>query len=1340
MYLIREKAKKLSESISFYCNKGLIHPDNKTALADDTDWGASHFYAEVLHQAVEGEFYCITYDKLQKIQKIFQEETGHSIDIESLIEKDWLRIVYGMVQIPSVIRAGSREAKKVEEMKAEIRFLLQTQTNKESINKIEFEALVKDYEEKENLTLNLKQALTYHLYQEKDGVIKSNNPGHYKPVLDHLTEFKFIGYVYDYMYSKENENKMRIEKNGIQKIITSHKKVFPKTPELKELIASKKIEKNETHFILCFRNEEVSDKTAALLWEKLLEDSFYSSDAERMIIWYNRIIHRASRWCNIGTFSRVESLKRFIEAAHQIVINDPDLSAGEREYQKLKLDQHHGRLYYLESGLVGRKEEFPVSIDLYELYRDLSILDKEYQGELLYMQSVRNPLTYFIHQIVENDFPNGESYPTIFKLINSNTIKPYILWMACFVIYDRKQAIIPFLLLNTKTASLGLELLSKAKISDLVSEGKDDIKLVLLKSGFELILGFINGQPLIEEEKAKIIFQCLFKTFVKKFKIPAGQDINRQNKEKEYSVKTCEQLKDTFYSSQLPGVHYDIFGNHNQLLFPGLLPALFELIKKYEAIDYLKNHTISLPFAELDFLAWLLHLRLSKEYNRQITGTNDMGYHICETIVESYSNSINCIEIDGWDYTKNSIEKKLPSWHSYQNFNDLIRWNEILLALEQQNLSEDFINPKQLELEKATDKYNNYNRFTGEKIRTHLSILLTCYNKLYVEQASLRAKKLPVIELLDKLENKITFYITQYCIDEPAKKRIDIFDDLFERTYWGRDKEELLPIIGYSMNKFKEVNKRKIITELITTHQLIRSLKLLEYVISEKDREILLSLINKQNITSYLETLTSIKEVQFVMQELAQSEGFYEKAAEALAYWENRILKGKRNDIDEYKIIAFRIKLLLAYHTGDEKNIVLVEDPQFQYGSIQRSFSAIGEKGFYEALIFLKKKEPFKAYTIFNNQLNGSSEDRPTLALNRFASKLQLADETANIENKKKLYAEAIEEWNEFEQKLSQDVPLQYIKEKIWHNKLNTYSHLENNKEFDVLYNQLEKTMQLRNDFLELRISNLVQRNMHLQAEKLLVEAEEYHQLSDGTLPDFIYSIRKITDTKDTQLFLQEQYNRIFSKSPEELIKIIPSNLNGSRTMPDFILNELTGAANDMLTYINSISAIDYEDKYSDLMILALNSRLRIYSWHVGNARGGYSDSYKPNPGEIDFAIFTKKEKLAICEAMILKGKNTSTTQRHQFKIFNYDHSRKLFYIITYYKGKGDQFNTHWKQYKDDIASVIEFPTQFKLKRKTLEDLSKTFGNNSIKVGKGKHAGDVELYHIFINIDYKVEE
>ena len=199
-------------------------------------------------------------------------------------------------------------------------------------------------------------------------------------------------------------------------------------------------------------------------------------------------------------------------------------------------------------------------------------------------------------------------------------------------------------------------------------------------------------------------------------------------------------------------------------------------------------------------------------------------------------------------------------------------------------------------------------------------------------------------------------------------------------------------------------------------------------------------------------------------------------------------------------------------------------------------------------------------------------------------------------------------------------------------------------------------------------------------------------------------------------------------------MQILPENIVGKRTIADYLLKEICNSANDLLDNINSIAEIDKEDKYTDLLLLSLQARLRHWGWHVGNERGGFSASNKKNPGELDFIITTAdKERLATCEALLIHGKNTSTVTSHNFKIFNYDHRRKLFFIIVYYNG--NDFENHWEDYKTNIIPKIKYPLGFPFLTNA-EEIQETHTNSSIKAAVVGKLGGYIKYHIFINLNY----
>jgi len=84
-----------------------------------------------------------------------------------------------------------------------------------------------------------------------------------------------------------------------------------------------------------------------------------------------------------------------------------------------------------------------------------------------------------------------------------------------------------------------------------------------------------------------------------------------------------------------------------------------------------------------------------------------------------------------------------------------------------------------------------------------------------------------------------------------------------------------------------------------------------------------------------------------------------------------------------------------------------------------------------------------------------------------------------------------------------------------------------------------------------------------------------------------------------------------------------------------------------------SISQITLEDKYTDLLLIALNGRFNSYNWNAVIQRSGktYSKTDEQqkvfNPGDIYFSIIAPwNRRLAVCEAMILKRLNTPRNKK----------------------------------------------------------------------------------------------
>ena len=69
---------------------------------------------------------------------------------------------------------------------------------------------------------------------------------------------------------------------------------------------------------------------------------------------------------------------------------------------------------------------------------------------------------------------------------------------------------------------------------------------------------------------------------------------------------------------------------------------------------------------------------------------------------------------------------------------------------------------------------------------------------------------------------------------------------------------------------------------------------------------------------------------------------------------------------------------------------------------------------------------------------------------------------------------------------------------------------------------------------------------------------------------------------------------------------------------------------------------------------------------------------------------------------------------------------------------KNGDFKNNWEKYIRTIIPNANFPTEFAFK--SVEDVTTQFGykNSAIKIGKSLHEEEIVLYHIFVNINYKI--
>jgi hypothetical protein len=669
-----------------------------------------------------------------------------------------------------------------------------------------------------------------------------------------------------------------------------------------------------------------------------------------------------------------------------------------------------------------------------------------------------------------------------------------------------------------------------------------------------------------------------------------------------------------------------------------------------------------------------------------------------------------------------------------------IQWLYPIYYLHQAASLNSFLSPT-IRFKASDDKYHKGNRFSLQKLRTHIRVLLQVLQELSSSDTLWGFDN----ELLQEIKDTVEKQVITYLKEDKKREYVDLFDSMLERAHNATENEMLLPQLGRAIRWFAKPTK--ITKVLADTNDLTRLLSLTDWITAEGVKKKLFEQVDKTKVKDFLEAQFLVINIELVLSKLIQYPELIEKAEEALIFWKENLLKGKPTD--QNKMIAYQAELLLVYHKRDLKALDSVIKPKRSYQTVGRDWLD-DLKPFYKGCI-LFDDSPKEAYKVFD-QLSRYAQGKPnsTIESNKFAAKISWAGK----ESKPELYKEALEEWLNFENTLSSEDKTQLLNsmgDNIWANKLTVYLQqaLSQSNEGDAqsyhdqikeLYEGLDKAYQMRYKIAESWATSLVAQGLEQEATLFMNELVAYHQQK----PPFFNELMNKLDSRDNLTRLRKNYDEIFNLQPLNLIKVFPPKLNGQEELIRFLVKEIANAADKMLDKVLSIEEIRKENKYNDLVQMVLEARINPWGWDVKNeTRGAFSGKNKKTKkqglGERDIAICDDNSRfLLVCEAFIYSTKKKA--QSHISKVFDYYHQRSAFVILVYDMGTRGHFNNKWKKYGEDIIPILSYPKGFGLKQKKIKDLTKEFGynNSAIKVGKTLHGRDhTEIYHIMVNINYK---
>jgi hypothetical protein len=1347
MYNKIEDAKKISLQINQLKESiTLLHKDQE-ALYADLQWGAAHFLAKLLFEAASPFSNLTTLNDLQKsYSKI--NSTQRTFDIEWLLTNNWIQIVDGFLYVSSAIKDSIRQLEKVREAEHELFFLLKAKNKFGDVNsfqKSDLEKFLIEYNQVNSTFVSIEKAKDAGFISISESTYTLNNIHYYIPLIEEKEKLNFICAVIKPCFSK-----FKITKKSLTKIFDYHKIYFPLTPTIDFLFGKGLLVRENKDIYLNFYSEgaqywrSLSTEIGANLWE-LLKNNFKNSTTRELLrVWLYKLQYIETLNYAVERLSNDKDHILY-ECVNLLLVED-DLNDKANELNKVISSKRQSGFMWLWNKNHVHLPSLTAYEDLCSLYIGLLDIDEDSQDNLFYDQSNRWLLNCLIQIVVFFDTDYSEDrigYSRIRNLIVAGFDRPYLLWTTCNYILKFKPEIIPYLCLDERTANLALHLLYKMeKPSSLGYRTFRNLKIETLNNLFKLFLSTIRDSTIMtNNDKAKSIFQCLsFSSEEKWISYQHNTSIDSMSKQKYFKRRFSTLIK-VFQTIPKQGRIYIEGGSYVLPYYPEILKEILLQLKCYKHGKLYQNANAGFPLVNFELLTKIADLVNSKEYlNFENSISRIKEKELVEEFINQYTLIMQLTTISVTHYLV-PTRVEVAFWKIYQTGLELIPWHEWLLYIEKYQLYDQFYNKFNFEIDTRNGEYDNTLNFTVAKIRNHINVLLLAHENIVELQIKGYSQEILYVNVISRIEQNVCDLVTRYCKSDIDNKTVDIFSASYERDIFGSTNVALLPSLAHTINLFERKKRGQIIKSILCSKDILKYLVLLEYISNESELAYVRSQIININIIDYLSASKFHSEVESVVTTLSKYVEFIEQAKQSLEYWGSII---SRSDHRKEETLAniFYVKLMIAYHEEDE-NLILNEVPP-QLSDFTKShyqIDLITTRLFYLGLVKVKLNKPLEAYTIFDNLIRASDKIQPSIAVNRFHANIKIhIDNGVEKPESRVGLKNALDEWYSFEDNVplpERDIILGWVNENIWHNKLVAYHELTDGEEFDKIFYSLGKIYQYKKGFVELRVKNLVSRTLYEQAGSFLSEVKKFHKFENSETPIFITTLEDELESKDNFVLLREYYSRILQKPPESLVQILPENLAPNATLDHFLLRQLCDSVNDMLDIVNAIENIKSEDKYSDIIILSMNAKLRNWYWKVGNARGGYSDSNKRNVGELDFVIYSATDdRMATCEALLLNGKNTYSVTNHTIKTFNYDHRRKLFFIIVYYLGKN--FSTHWNDYLNKIIPNIKYDNNFPV-YEYIEPLDFPFLNHSLRAVKAIHTQNLVVHHLFININYKLQ-
>lgn len=1268
----------------------------------ENDWAVPQFLFRLLKTAKFDDF--LVPENLERFHLQYESENGISIDLDLIKSKQWIRFVADDILIPNMIQ--------------------------KAIWKLENEEVVHEFAEK------------------------------YKQDLLFLREIK----------SKvcSIKTSLLVSENEVTSLVKGFQIAFPKMPSIEELVKKnilKKLSKGSQYSINRTNPywEHFNDILAACYWEFLLKDDDWKNDTERLIQW--KRIFLVGSWVSPDFQILLEnaSRKAFIDAAFDLVTSESDLNYSKDEIHKWQWDKDR-----LLSGETFSEKTLVLNLkpDTDSFFKCFFTI-KEAVSFFLYveLQSVRTAISCLIEQVLyaESQYfsEHNNAFAKTKELFKDSQHKPYLLWNLTCLLQRKYPEAIPYTLTEQTTAAWGMWLLEQLEyqndfkgIQNGVQRQLKNKQLIsdIWLQGFEIVLFHLSKLALSKIDEQDILFDILyFITYNSSEKILTERVPITQEYHARYlkAVELLENYRLEHYNSSSTSL--------KPLLYPYLLESLSERVKR-GSIAIRRNE-----MKEFDIGIWQLNLLILHLCDKPLlSGEVDifrmnalqrLSKKTVKYIYDSFKKELQLKEVTAYEFfTEKSVTKLIRWWTEPMAMINL-DWSLLVLKLEENNLLRKFLNSCELDLEdkdewKEEDRgyeywMDEYNQTQIKKQRIMLRVMLLMYESVLLNEHFFRIKNLSSEEVRQQLETVI-IDISQQNQNIHEDSKVDIFYSMFESSSFNSYGEQLLTHLFRVSNDFREYNREKLVKSFEHS-PLDRLLWIYNILGLPTERKIIEKAIANTDVGEFLKKTRWVNVLRNALIQSINSPLHIAIAEEIFAHEKVSLKKFIGLNPMNEKILFEVEALILLKKEGVEsskrlKSLKDIPILKSEYGFNDVVEHCIRFKKLVIASHYSNQYDYSSAIPIFEELVRLDTLNytyQAQLFNHRVAE--QIEDNNPNIDK----IESAFQDFLEFEKKVvdNSKESLRFADTTNYYKAVRSH-FMKFDADFGFYIDKLSLPFLFDKFTLPFIIEHYAQIGQNEIADSFLQEARIYYQnLSEDA--SWLKGLNNKFDMTNIIARLQSNFNEILGRSARDLVKVIPPKLRDDKdTIDEFILHQAIECATLLLK--TRLAIKPNENRYNDIFVGYLKSRLIPWTWSVPDeSHGGLSSSGK-EPGERDWIIESVGTELAFFEALIIDTRGKSYVKTHLEKLLGkYSATIKFGYLVVYYNKENDKFSQEWENYKKWIDS-FQFSKQFSLieNTKELPEAVENYGSQNMKIALTKY-GDISnpifIYHIYINMNYDIQ-